>query len=145
VILKFCNGSQRQIKTPQRGKTHLRRATPYVTKSLLFQSPERALAVAFFSFAVALSWFDNCCSDNIGRCPTLMRIALLGRKYFLQNVNGYKYSKFDKGTSQSFSVSSMDKNKKIDSYRKRLQYLPAFELPNGNAAFGERRLPEITS
>jgi hypothetical protein len=23
-----------------------------------------------------------------------------------------------------------------------LQYLPAFELPNGNAAFGERRLPE---
>jgi hypothetical protein len=24
-----------------------------------------------------------------------------------------------------------------------LQYLPAFELPNGNAAFGERRLPEI--
>jgi hypothetical protein len=24
-----------------------------------------------------------------------------------------------------------------------LQYLPAFELPHGNAAFGERRLPEI--
>jgi hypothetical protein len=24
-----------------------------------------------------------------------------------------------------------------------LQYLPAFKLPNGNAAFGERRLPEI--
>jgi hypothetical protein len=23
-----------------------------------------------------------------------------------------------------------------------LQYLPAFELPHGNAAFGERRLPE---
>jgi hypothetical protein len=24
-----------------------------------------------------------------------------------------------------------------------LQYLPAFKLPHGNAAFGERRLPEI--
>jgi hypothetical protein len=24
-----------------------------------------------------------------------------------------------------------------------LQYLPAFELPHGNASFGERRLPEI--
>jgi hypothetical protein len=24
-----------------------------------------------------------------------------------------------------------------------LQYLPMFELPHGNAAFGERRLPEI--
>jgi hypothetical protein len=24
-----------------------------------------------------------------------------------------------------------------------LQYLPAFKLPNGNAAFGERRLPKI--
>jgi hypothetical protein len=23
-----------------------------------------------------------------------------------------------------------------------LQYLPAFKLPNGNTAFGERRLPE---
>jgi hypothetical protein len=27
--------------------------------------------------------------------------------------------------------------------RKMLQYLSAFKLPNGNAAFGERRLPVI--
>jgi hypothetical protein len=27
-------------------------------------------------------------------------------------------------------------------YRKMLQYHSAFKLPNGNAAFGERRLPE---
>jgi hypothetical protein len=27
--------------------------------------------------------------------------------------------------------------------QKMLQYLSVFELPNGNAAFGERRLPEI--
>jgi hypothetical protein len=35
------------------------------------------------------------------------KTAPLGRKYFLQTVNGYKYSKFDKGTSQSFFVSSV--------------------------------------
>jgi hypothetical protein len=49
----------------------------------------------------------------------LPKIAPLGRKYFLQNVNGYNYSKFDKGTSPSFSISSRDKNKKIDSYQYR--------------------------
>jgi hypothetical protein len=30
-------------------------------------------------------------------------------------------------------------------YRKMLQYLSKFKLPHGNAAFGERRLPEHAS
>jgi hypothetical protein len=39
------------------------------------------------------------------RKQALFLLPFSGRKYFLQNGNGYKYSKFDNGTSQSFSVS----------------------------------------
>jgi hypothetical protein len=60
-------------------------------------------------------------------------------KQFNRNPNGMRGEKKREAIFRRKIVSA----RAGMEHRKMLQYLPVFELPHGNAAFGERRLPEI--